>query len=57
MTIAAYNHRGTVYYLQRTDQRDRLEIRMNPGRRSKLVQAVESRSEWREFVEDLKCTR
>jgi hypothetical protein len=57
VTIHAYDHRGTVYYLQRTGDRDTYQIRVNPGRRSKLVREVESKVEWYDFVEGLKCTK
>lgn len=54
MTLAACLHNGVVYYLQRTAKRDVYEIRAHPGRRSKLIRKVESKSEWTEFVRDLK---
>jgi len=57
VTIHCYDHQGTVYYLQRTNDRDTYQIRVNPGRRSKLVREVESKVEWYDFVEGLKCTR
>ena len=55
MTIHAYNHNGTVYYLQRTANRDSYEIRCNPGKRSTLVRAVESKAEWRGFIAGLRA--